>query len=88
MAFENCIKGFIIPSNLKGFSNCYRWHQLCKYKTNKNILKINIIIINIMKIRNYIMCNNIMQTDFMKVITILRSDFYLCQQYYYIMKIL
>ena len=41
-----------------------------------------------MKIRNYIMCNNIMQTDFMKVITILRSDFYLCQQYYYIMKIL
>ena len=36
MAFENSIKRFIIPSNLEGYSNYYKWHQLCKYKKMKH----------------------------------------------------
>ena len=39
MAFENSIKGFIIPSNLEEYSNYYKEHHLCKYKKLKHNLK-------------------------------------------------
>ena len=35
MAFENSIKGFIIPTNLNGFSNYHKWHFLYKNKIIK-----------------------------------------------------